>query len=52
MKINKALILIFSALLIVIPGCEDETTDPVNEFEVLVEWTLYEKVELKLSNIC
>lgn len=38
MKINKALVLIFSALLIVIPGCEDETTDPVNEFEVLVEY--------------
>jgi len=38
MKIHKPLVALFSVLLIVTPGCEDENNVPINEFEVLVEY--------------
>lgn len=38
MKLNKILILLFSITLIIIPGCEDETAESINEFEVLTEY--------------
>ncbi|MBT3217219.1 MAG: hypothetical protein HOD97_02695 [Candidatus Marinimicrobia bacterium] len=38
MKLNKILILLFSITLFIIPGCEDENAEAVNEFEVLVEY--------------